>query len=390
MDQIDKDIAAVQSIQAVPKMLNLICRTTGMRVAAVARVTEERWVACSVRDDIAFGLEPGGELKIENTICHEIKQSGKAVIIDHVAEDPVYCSHHVPLTYGLQSYISMPILLTDGTFFGTLCAIDPEPRVLNTPETIEMFEMFAGIIGYHLSTIDRMNIAETSLAEERRSSALREEFIAVLGHDLRNPLTGIHGGMQLLKKMKLDEKPARIVDMIYGSAERMARLIENVMDFARGRLGGGLSLNRDDLESVEPILRQVVEELLIGAPGRVVEAHFDIAGPVNCDRRRIAQLASNLLGNALLYGAPDRPVIFSAKARNGWFEIFVANAGDPIPAHVLKTIFEPFHRGELSHGREGLGLGLYISHEIATSHGGRLEVTSTAHETRFTFRMPMG
>jgi signal transduction histidine kinase len=385
LDLIKEDISAVQSIQAVPQMLNLVCRTTGMRFAAVARVTEERWVACSVRDDIAFGLKPGDELKIESTICHEIRQSGEAVIIDHVAEDPAYRDHHTPMIYGLQSYISMPIKLTDGTFFGTLCAIDPEPHVLNTPETIEMFEMFAGIIGYHLSTIERMNMAEARLVEERRNSELREQFIAVLGHDLRNPLTAIHGGMQLLQKTALDEKAARIVNMIWGSAERMAGLIENVMDFARGRLGGGLSLGRDTTP-VEPILRQVVQELHANA-GPPIETRFDMHEPVNCDGRRIAQLASNLLGNALNYGAPDRPVIFSAMARGGWFELYVANAGEPIPAHVLKTIFEPFHRGELNHDREGLGLGLYISHEIATAHGGTLEVTSTAAETRFTFRM---
>jgi signal transduction histidine kinase len=385
LDEIKEDIAAVQSIQAVPKMLNLVCRTTGMRFAAVARVTEERWVACSVRDDVAFGLKPGDELKIETTICHEIRQSGEAVIIDHVANDPAYRDHHTPMIYGLQSYISMPIKLTDGSFFGTLCAIDPEPHVLNTPEIIEMFEMFADIIGYHLSTIDRMNLAEARLVEERRSSELREQFIAVLGHDLRNPLTAIHGGMQLLKRTALDEKATRIVDMIWGSAERMAGLIDNVMDFARGRLGGGLSLNCDTTP-VEPILRQVVQELHTN-PARRIETRFDMEEPVNCDGHRMAQLASNLLGNALNYGAPDRPVIFSATSRGGWFELYVANAGEPIAAHVLKTIFEPFYRGELNHDREGLGLGLYISHEIAEAHGGTLKVTSTAAETRFTFRM---
>ena len=282
----------------------------------------------------------------------------------------------------------MPIKLTDGSFFGTLCAIDPEPHKLNTPETIEMFEMFADLIGYHLSTIDRMQTTEASLAEERRNSELREQFIAVLGHDLRNPLTGISGGMELLKRMKLNEKETRIVDMIHGSAERMAGLIDNVMDFARGRLGGGISLNRD-AEPIEPILRQVVQELLVVAHGRAIETHFEIAEPVYCDRRRVAQLASNLLGNALTYGAEDKPVRFSAMASNGWFELFVANAGEPIPGHVLKTIFEPFHRGELSFGREGLGLGLYISHEIAAAHGGRLSVVSNSKETQFTFRMPI-
>lgn len=121
------DVVAVESIAAVPTILDVVCQTTGMGFAAIARVTDDRWVACAVKDDIAFGLEPGGELSLETTICHEIRQSGTAVVIDHVAEDPAFCGHHTPARYGFQSYISMPIVLPDGTFFGTLCAIDPSP-----------------------------------------------------------------------------------------------------------------------------------------------------------------------------------------------------------------------------------------------------------------------
>ena len=149
------DIAAVGGLKAVPTMLDIVCRTTGMGFAAVARVTEDRWIACSVRDDIAFGLKPGGELEVATTICDEIRDSGKAVIIDHVAEDADFCAHPTPARYGFQSYISMPILLTDGSFFGTLCAIDPQPRKLKTPETIGMFKLFAELIAFHLDRQDQ-------------------------------------------------------------------------------------------------------------------------------------------------------------------------------------------------------------------------------------------
>ena len=125
MDDFQADIAAIQNIDAVPTILDVVCRTTGMGFAAVARVTEDRWIACGVKDEIAFGLEPGGELKVETTICHEIRESREAVIINHVAEDRLYCGHPTPALYGFQSYISMPIILSNGRFFGTLCAIDP-------------------------------------------------------------------------------------------------------------------------------------------------------------------------------------------------------------------------------------------------------------------------
>ncbi len=114
------DLAAIDRIQAVPTLLEVVCRTAGMGFAAVARVTEDRWIACAVRDDIPFGLQPGGELKVVTTICHEIRQSGRVVVIDHVAEDEAYCQHHTPAMYGFQSYISMPIVLADDSFWGCL------------------------------------------------------------------------------------------------------------------------------------------------------------------------------------------------------------------------------------------------------------------------------
>ena len=121
------DVALISGIDAVPTILEVCCRTTGMGFAAVARVTEDRWVACAVRDEISFGLTAGSELKVETTICDAIRAGGKAIVIDHVAEDQDFCGHPTPALYGFQSYISMPIFRRDGSFFGTLCAIDPRP-----------------------------------------------------------------------------------------------------------------------------------------------------------------------------------------------------------------------------------------------------------------------
>ena len=127
------DIDAVGAIGAVPTILDVVCRATGMGFAAVARVTEQRWICCAVNDLIQFGLQPGGELKVETTICHEVREMRAPVVIDHVAEDSLYCRHHTPAMYGFQSYISMPIVLEDGRFFGTLCAIDPSRAASTIP-----------------------------------------------------------------------------------------------------------------------------------------------------------------------------------------------------------------------------------------------------------------
>ena len=135
-DPYQLDVARIQRIDAVPRILDIVCRTTGMGFAAVARVTDARWIACAVRDAIEFGLTPGGELEVSTTLCHEIRQHGEPVVIDHVKDDAVYCGHPTPAKYGFQSYISVPIRLSDGSLFGTLCAIDPKPHRVNTPETV--------------------------------------------------------------------------------------------------------------------------------------------------------------------------------------------------------------------------------------------------------------
>lgn len=384
---IDPDVSAIARIDAVPRILDVVCRATGMGFAAVARVTEDRWIACAVRDEIAFGLEPGGELKVETTICDEVRDSAELVVIDHVEEDEIYCRHPTPAMYGFQSYISVPIFRPSGAFFGTLCAIDPRPARLNTPETVGMFRLFAELIGLHLDLQERLWASETALRDERQDAELREQFIAVLGHDLRNPLAAIDAGTKLLLKQPLDDNGKSILHMMQKGADRMAGLIDDVLDFARARLGGGLSLSRDPANALDPALQQVVEEMRTVSPGHTIESEIAVSQAVDCDRARIAQLLSNLLGNALTHGAADRPVVVRALTGDGRFELSVINGGEPIPPEKIERLFQPFFRGD-SH--EGLGLGLYIAAEIARAHGGTLEVSSTAAETRFTFCMPLG
>lgn len=180
---IDEAVAAISRIPVIPQILEMICRTTHMGFAVVARVTEDKWVACSVRDEIQFGLVPGGELKVDTTICHEIRQSGEAVIINHVEKDEVYYCHATPAMYGFQSYISVPIILQNGNFFGTLCAIDPRPNLLNTPEVISMFKLFSELISFHLGTMEKIETLEKQLAEERENAEHQQKLINKLIKD---------------------------------------------------------------------------------------------------------------------------------------------------------------------------------------------------------------
>lgn len=231
--------------------------------------------------------------------------------------------------------------------------------------------------------------AADNLQREHETAELREQFIAVLGHDLRNPLASISAGARILDRTAQTEKEHQVIAMMQTTVMRMAGLIDDVLDLARGRLGGGIGLNRDFGKPLEPVLMGVVDELRLASPGRIIDAQFKIDRPVNCDGQRLGQMLSNLLGNALTHGASNKPVIVRAETSDNSFELYVANAGPPIPAAAMDKLFEPFFRGNAHASRQGLGLGLYIASQIAKAHGGELRVHSTAAGTRFTFVMPL-
>lgn len=383
------DIAAVQSIAAVPSILDVVCRTTGMGFAAVARVTEDRWIACQVLDHVNFGLPAGGELKIETTICNEIRDHRQVVAIDNVAEDATYCDHHTPRMYGLLSYISVPIVLSNDTFFGTLCAIDSAPAKVNNPQVIGTFKLFAELIAHHLEANEQLRAAKDDLVDERALSELREQFIAVLGHDLRNPMAALDAGINRLLRKGWDDNSPDMLRLMKASIVRMAGLVDNVMDLARARLGDGITLNMDLDRDLSETLDQVIGEFKTAQPDQVIETTVilpRIGLPV--DHARIAQMFSNLLGNALTHGSRTDPVRIIAGISGETLWLDVINRGDAIPSERIATLFRPFHRGNDT-SREGLGLGLYIASEIAKAHGGTLTVTSDPEATLFRFEMPV-
>lgn len=388
-DAIARDIAAVSRISAVNQILDVVCRVTGMGFAAVARVREVSWIACAVRDDIGFGLGVGGELPLKSTLCDEIREHRQPVFFDDAQSDPTYSGHHTPRIYGLRSYISFPIIRANGEMFGTLCAIDPKPHVVDTPETRAMFKLFAELIAFHLDAADKLAASEAALIDADEAAVLREQFIAVLGHDLRNPLAAIQAGTTLLKATPLNDRAKLVLSQMEASGHRMERLIADVLDFARGRLGGGVPLALQSGALVHDVVEQVVQELRIAWPDRTIVSDINIPRPVSCDPDRVAQLLSNLLSNALTHGARDGEVHVQAFCVGEFFELSVTNSGDPIPDYALPQLFQPFTRPRTDQPQAGLGLGLYIASQIAKGHAGSLDAESSTERTRFRFVMPI-
>lgn len=382
------DVHAVQSISAVPTMLRVVAETTGMRFACIARVDEETWTTCAVHDQLGLGLKPGDTLDLATTLCNEVRAGNKLILMDKASEDPVYKTHHTPKIYGFESYISVPVYRPGGEFFGTLCALDPEPKAVSAPKVVDSLVLFAELISRQLADEQRLLQSETALTRVRETSELREQFIAVLGHDVRTPLTSILTGVTLLRHLGLNENALRVIDRIERSGKRISSLVDDVVDFTRGRMGGGIPLQAMVTPDLQPHLRHVVDELRDIHPGRTIECDIAIDGTVYCDPRRVAQLLSNLLVNALLYGAADQPVRVEARKQDGDLHLTVSNRGTPIAAETMAALFQPFWRGANATVAGGLGLGLYIVAEIARSHHGGIEVVSTPAATTFTFRMP--
>ncbi|NBF08643.1 GAF domain-containing sensor histidine kinase [Pseudomonas sp. Fl4BN1] len=389
MGLIAVDIATIGRISAVPAMLQVIREMTGLRFAAVARVTEHSWHVCAVLDQLDFGLKVGGELDVVTTLCHEIRAAHVSVVIDKASEDPLYHNHHTPRLYGFESYISVPVFRTDGRFFGTICALDPSPLPLKASAIQSTMESFARLLSLQIEAEESQQQTEAALQQERHTAELREQFIAVLGHDLRNPLFAINVGAERLLRKHQSPDTDPLVQHILACSNRAAQLVEDVLDFARGRLGPGITLDLAPCPDLEQVLRHVIAEVQNVHPQRTIQCRIDDLQGIHCDRQRIAQLLSNLVANAICHGTAQGVVEVEAEQQSEQLVLRVKNQG-LIPEQVLPRLFQPYSRPVSDTPQAGLGLGLYIAQQIAQAHGGQLEVVSNPQQgTVFSFSLPL-
>ena len=380
------DIERLVSSDFVTTILETVMLATKMRFAGVARVTADRWVACRTIDEVKFGLAEGDEIAIDATFCQTVRETFEIVIFNNAATDPVYQEHPIAVAFGIVSYASVPIYRADGSFFGTLCAIDTEPKDIKSPRAVAMLKMFADLIGRSLEAEERIEAQELLLEHERRLVEIQEEFVAILGHDLRNPVAALGAGVRHLDKEPLTSQGRRLLVLMRASLHRMNELIENMLLHAKSRLAGGISVTVVPDAPLAATLQQVIDEIRVTAPDREIVLGFDLAHPVSCDAPRVGQAVSNLLSNAIRHGAPDAPIRVTATDRVREVVIEVENQGDPISPEVLKSLFQPYRRGNET--ADGLGLGLHIATSIAQAHTGRLSATSEGTTTTFRLELP--
>jgi signal transduction histidine kinase len=230
-------------------------------------------------------------------------------------------------------------------------------------------------------------IAARKRADAMEETArLRDLFLGMLGHDLRSPLHAIAGSAQLLLRRNVPEPGhERVLLRVLNSVDRMDRLIGDILDFARTRLGGGIPVVLGRVELTE-LCQAVIGESELARPGRV-RFTSTLAESVECDGQRLAQVISNLLANAVEHAPESSTVDVQLFPSGADAVLTVHNEGPQIPPELLPYLFEPFRRGD----RRRVGLGLYITREIVVAHRGSIEVHSPGQAgTTVTVRIPRG
>jgi PAS domain S-box-containing protein len=241
-----------------------------------------------------------------------------------------------------------------------------------------------------LTDVTERKAVEAREAASARERELREMFVGILGHDLRSPLQVIVSAASLLKRKAGTPEEAKLPDAILRACARMTRLTEDMLDMTLSRLGGGMPIKRAEVD-LSDVVTGAVDEVSNGSPARfAMKFEGDTTG--RWDRARLAQVLSNLLTNAVTYGAPSEVIGIRVDGCSAHeVEVAVTNRGEPIPDELLPVIFDPFRRGDSSTRRkgDGAGLGLFIAEQIVRAHGGTIAVRSSREEgTTFAFTLP--
>jgi len=281
-----------------------------------------------------------------------------------------------------ENFLGVP-LFVDGAIKGILLVIRTHPST--TGELDEW--LLSALADQAAAALEKTRLDEIG--------AFREQLIGIVGHDLRTPLGTIQMGAHvLLQSEGLGPKSTEVARRIARSAAVATRLIEQLLDLTRSRLGGGIPIDPRRSDMAE-IWRNIIGETELRHPDRPlhVELSTDLTGV--WDRDRIYQLLSNLVGNAIQHGSPRTPIGVRAEGRETEVVVEVSNKGEPIPPAAMPFIFEAFRRGrdgDATRAQQlgnGLGLGLFIAQQIARSHGGLITVAATDRDgTTFRVRLP--
>jgi signal transduction histidine kinase len=350
----------------------------------VTRIARERadQVVQTARDDVDSERSPQSTA-LEASSEHERTQADGLLEDERSSADAVLEHERAQRRHDPNAFLAVERVATDQDLTGERAHADT--LIVDQREANE--RMVAATIRAQ-ELVDEAAAAKERAEESERElhavAEFREMFIGMLGHDLRNPLGSIvMAAASLLRRAHVDEQDAETAARIIRSSQRINRMITQLLDLTRARLGGGLPIEPQPTDLRE-VCRNVVEEFEATIQ---LEVEGDVTG--TWDQDRLAEVLSNLAGNAIEYAAPGTVVIVKAHADGAEVVVEIKNQGVPLPADVLPFIFEPFRRAkQLKSVTGNLGLGLYIAHEIVLSHGGSLDAHSAEGTTTFVMRLP--
>jgi signal transduction histidine kinase len=310
-----------------------------------------------------------------------IARGRRPLLVNEVPEAP-----EAPSPQRVAAFAGYPLIVEESVV-GVLAMFAARPLSQDT------FEALAPVARTIAIGIERSRAAaqrERLVEELEHTVHFNEMFAGILGHDLRNPLGAIVAAANLLLLHSEDSKSFSWIRRILGSSERMTRMVDQLLDFTRVRIGSGLALSRHTCDLRE-LARQTVEEIELANPTWrfMFESSGDLTGYWHGDR--LVQVFSNLISNAVQHGSSDRPLVVRLDGTDarGPVCVEIQNYGT-IPGELLPVLFDPFRSTKHKRdGSRGLGLGLFITEQIVRAHGGEIAVRSSEDEgTTFQFRLP--
>lgn len=294
---------------------------------------------------------------------------------------------------GARSYVGVPVVRVDGSFYGTLCGIDPSNHE-SSEESVRFLQVVARLLAYQLDRDELMQAqARTrdelaTLAEALKERAdFEEQLIGIVSHDLKTPLAAIIMSASLLARQpSIGEAGQRSVQRVLYSAQRATRMVHTLLDLTHAR-AGELAVEAVPTDLGE-VAQRATDEVSQVHPGRTIQV--EVAGDVSgqWDPDRLAQVAINLIENAVVYSEPATPIRVRVAGEQDGVTLAVSNVGKPISPHLLPHIFEPLKRGEERGTRRSVGLGLFIARKLVDAHGGSIFVESAGRATTFEVRLP--
>jgi len=342
------------------------------------------------------------------TGVHEIVRTGRAQLLAEIPRELLTAAavdqEHLRLIDALElrSFVGVPLIVR-GKVMGVISLVMAESnRVYGEADlafaraladraalAIDNARLFREAERAHVALATQLSSEAQRRAEAEEQARFAETFVAMLGHDLRNPLNAILMTTRLLGKLATAPNEANAVERVRSSALRMSNMVAQLLDLTRSRIAGGITVERTAIDLCE-VISEVVDELRRGHPGRDIAWTGGKGVHADVDRDRLAQVFSNLVGNALEHGDPARPVTIWMSTSDQHATLAIHNHGPAIAPELLPFLFEPFRRTVVRSERsKGLGLGLYITQQIVHAHGGRIDVSSTTEDgTTFTIVLP--